>query len=65
MAPPTGGIPWWPIPTRPCPQGVGQNAVGRGAFWIKMWLSDWRGTVENGNDRCLCVGLRFLWDHGQ
>lgn len=46
--------------------GGGAECGGEGgAFWIKMWLSGWRGTVENGNDRCLCVGLRFLWDHGQ
>lgn len=29
-----------------------------------MWLSGLWGTVENGNDRCLCVWLCFLWDHG-
>lgn len=52
-------------PVRPCPQGVGQNEAGEGALWIKMWLSGRRGTVENGNDRCLCGALGFLWDHGQ
>lgn len=40
MAPPTGGIPWWPTLTHPCPQGVGQGETGRGHFRLKCGFQD-------------------------
>lgn len=43
MAPPTGGIPWWPTLTRPCPQGVGQGEAGRGHFRLKCGFQDGGG----------------------
>lgn len=43
MAPPTGGIPWWPTLTRPCLQGVGQDEVGKGHFRLKCGFQDGGG----------------------